>query len=411
MHIVELRSENFKRIQTIAIRPEGNMVHIRGKNGEGKTSVLDSIWAALGGGLAIPTVPIRLGQEQAVIKLDLGSFRVTRTFKAKEDGSYTTSIKVEGADGRKYEKPQAMLDAMVGSLSFDPLSFTRQKPKEQFDTLRQLVPGVDFASIARQQRADFDARTDLNRQAKSLREQVLAISVPAGKIPARVDTAEVVKKITDASAHNSEIERRAGARKIMADEVASLHRQIVELTDRKLLLQNKLDTADPLPAPIDVAALNASLSTASETNKIADDYERRARLEREAEQAEKAAGALTTAMDDREAAKREAIAAASMPVNGLGFGEDCILMDGLPFEQASAAQQLRASLAIATALNPKLRVIMIKDASLLDREAMKWVTAHAEQYDMQVWAESVSDGGVGFILEDGMIKEPEVESF
>ena len=50
LRIIELRGENVKIIKAIRIRPKGNVVIISGKNGAGKTSVLDLIWYCLDGG-------------------------------------------------------------------------------------------------------------------------------------------------------------------------------------------------------------------------------------------------------------------------------------------------------------------------------------------------------------------------
>ena len=47
MKIVKLTAENFKRLEAVEITPDGNTVLISGRNGQGKSSVLDSILAAL----------------------------------------------------------------------------------------------------------------------------------------------------------------------------------------------------------------------------------------------------------------------------------------------------------------------------------------------------------------------------
>lgn len=52
MKIIEFRAERFKRLTAVDITPAGNTVIISGKNGQGKSSVLDAIWLALGGGAA-----------------------------------------------------------------------------------------------------------------------------------------------------------------------------------------------------------------------------------------------------------------------------------------------------------------------------------------------------------------------
>jgi len=75
-------------------------------------------------------------------------------------------------------------------------------------------------------------------------------------------------------------------------------------------------------------------------------------------------------MDQREVQKREAVASAKLPVDGIEFGDGEIMFKGVPFSQASDAERLTVSIAIAMAMNPKLRVIRVRDGSLLDDGSM-----------------------------------------
>jgi hypothetical protein len=91
-----------------------------------------------------------------------------------------------------------------------------------------------------------------------------------------------------------------------------------------------------------------------------------------------------------------------MPVDGLSFGTDEVLYNGLPLAQASSAEQLRVSVAIAMAANPKLRVLRIKDGSLLDEYSLQTLADTAEMNDFQIWIERVdTSGSVGVVMEDG----------
>jgi len=127
-----LTAENVKRLVAVEISPTGNVQIIAGKNGAGKTSVLDSIWFALGGGPAAKgtTKPIRDGQDSARVTLDLGELRVTRTWTGGK-----STLSVESAEGAVYGSPQKMLDALVGRLSFDPLAFAQQDERTQLASL------------------------------------------------------------------------------------------------------------------------------------------------------------------------------------------------------------------------------------------------------------------------------------
>ncbi|KMO23108.1 ATP-binding protein, partial [Methylobacterium aquaticum] len=185
---------------------------ITGRNGQGKSSVLDAIWWALAGTSHIQAVPIRKGENEARIRLDLGEIKVTRTFKRQEDGTFPTKILVESADGARYPSPQRMLDSLLGARSFDPLAFTRMDGKDQLEALKRFVPGVDFDAIDKANKADFTKRTDVNREARTLRSQAAGISLPEDAPSERIDDAALVAKMQQAGEHNALVERRRANR-------------------------------------------------------------------------------------------------------------------------------------------------------------------------------------------------------
>ena len=56
------------------------------------------------------------------------------------------------------------------------------------------------------------------------------------------------------------------------------------------------------------------------------------------------------------------------------------------------------------AANPKLRIVLIRDGSLLDEQSLAAVSAMAEQYDAQVWMERVGEGKeVSVVIKDGRV--------
>lgn len=414
LRIIELRAENIKRLQAVAIRPEGNVVQITGKNGNGKTSVLDAIWWAIEGATHIQAEPIRKGADRARIRLDLGELIVTRTFNAKEEGGgFTTTLTVQTADGFKSTTPQTVLDALAGELAFDPLEFTRMKPEGQFAHLRSFVPDVDFAEVDRLNAKDYTDRTDTNRQAKAAKAQAEAIVVPEDAPAEEVDVAALATQLEEATAHNARVERSRDLRAQAEREVEEIDRQIGELVARRDDLKKRLEEAPALPELKDPAGIRAQIDGARAKNAAVANARRKAELLKEVEGLEAKSAALTKAMDDRDAARSKAIAAAKMPVEGLGFGSGFVTLNGHPFDQASDAEQLAASMAIAAAMNPRLRVIRVRDGSLLDDDAMRQLEAFADAQDLQVWIERVdSSGKVGVVLEDGLVKGapvPEVE--
>jgi DNA repair exonuclease SbcCD ATPase subunit len=426
MRIVNLQAENIKRISVVNITPKGDIVEIAGKNSQGKSSILDSLYYALAGTSEIPSQPIRRGEDGAIIKLDLGDIKITRRFSKKE-GGYTTTVVVENADGARYPSPQTMLDALVGSLSFDPLTFSRQDAPKQFETLKKLT-GLDFSEMEQANKADYDARTAVNRTAKDLRAAAESIIIPDDAPTEPVDESALVEQLAEAGRHNAALEQRKATREAFAAEtvkhrerVTEINTQIAQLQEQAARLQEhvkeieseiaardrKVAEAAVLPAPVDPSAITAQITAARQTNQIVEMSARKAAFAAKAEEAEKQSAKLTKAMADREAEKLKLIAEAKMPIEGIGFGDGIVTLDGLPFDQASSAEQLRASIAIAAAGNPKLRVIRTKDGALLDADSMKLLEGFAEKHDMQIWCEVLATDRPGaVVIEDGHVKEP-----
>ena len=99
------------------------------------------------------------------------------------------------------------------------------------------------------------------------------------------------------------------------------------------------------------------------------------------------------------------LAAAEFPVEGLGFDENGVTLKGFPFEQASDAEKLRVSVAMGLAMNPKLKVILVRDGSLLDDKSLLLVHEMAKAAKAQVWIERVGEGEeCTVIIEAGRIK-------
>jgi hypothetical protein len=172
-------------------------------------------------------------------------------------------------------------------------------------------------------------------------------------------------------------------------------------------LKSKIDSAEPLPAEIDVDELAAKLDRARTANDLYRRKERRDTHIKHAEAAKSEADALTAAIELVDKEKREAITAAAMPVKGLGFGANEILYNDLPFAQASDAVRLRVSVAIAASQDPELRILRIKEGSLLDKNGVKLLDEICEEHDMQAWLEVVMQGEddpMAWVIEAGTVK-------
>lgn len=428
MKIVKLVAENLKRLKCVEIDPKGSIIEISGANGAGKSSVLDAIWWTLAGTRGMQKQPLRQGASDGVSVVELDDLKVTRRYS--HTGS--TLVVERKSDGVRLKTPQDVLDKLIGKIAFDPLAFSRMKPKDQFDQLRKLVKiDVDIDKLDEQNRSDFEKRTDINREVKSMQSRA-EVSFPANLPSEKIDISALSEQVEKAATHNKEREleenRRAGvARQIQNllektsdDDAAVAHlkceikaleeriakREADAASRRKAAgdLKNELDRKQPIPDAIDVTDIRKKINDAVAINSLISRREDNKALLAQISEKRAAADALTDAIEAREKAKAAAIASAKFPVPGLGFGSNEVLLNGVPFEQGSSAEQLRASCAIAMATNPEIRVITIRDGSLLDDASMAVLGELAKGNDFQLWIEVVDTSGtVGVVLEDGVV--------
>jgi DNA repair exonuclease SbcCD ATPase subunit len=419
LKIIRFQAENIKKLTAVEISPEGNVVQITGRNGQGKTSVLDALWWVFTGAANIQSQPIRHGAETARIQVVLGAAGVVELVVERTFTEKASYLSVKTADGAKYPNPQRFMDDLLGSLTLDPLAFMRQKPAEQFNTLRGLVDlDIDPDKLDALNKADFDTRTERNRDARAKRTQAAAIIVPDGTPDEAVDEAALLDTITKAADENADIERRRANRVNAATVIAGNRDTVVRLradaakiiaqADALVVASDKLESdmkaAGPLPDPVDISAVRAELEAAQATNAAVAARKRWNAVTDEAVELEAQADVLTSNMEARTKIKLDAIAAAVMPVPGLSLGDGIVTFNNVPLDQASDAEQLTVSMSIAAAFNPKLRVLRVRDGSLLDDDAMKRMAAFADEKDLQIWVEIVGTGGVGFEMVDGHVK-------
>lgn len=439
--IVELKAENVKRLKAVHIKPDGSLITVGGKNAAGKSSVLDSIAYALGGSALVPEEPIRRGEDQAKVELDLGAFVVTRTFRREQVptdvpnswvwGPTRSTLTVRNKDGAVYPSPQAMLDKLLGSLTFDPLEFARAKPKEQLETLRRLT-NLDTTVLDEQRKAAYDRRAVIKKQIQAAKHRLDEMPgniqddterVSIADLVAELSKAEELRKVADEAARaEQEAQRRtfdlakiAGG---LEGIIEKLERELDEYRKKLSIIKTQQFDADlafhaaqktsmeALAAVPDTAETRQQLKDADEHNKQVDrnDAKRQAWGEhvRLVEQAEDESLTIY-AVDLR---KNELIASVKFPVDGLGFREDGVLFNGLPFEQASTSEQLRISVAIGMALNSQLRVLLVRNGECLDSESRLFLAQLAEESGVQLWMERMTESneGVTVMIEDGQVK-------
>ena len=396
MKIIRLEAENIKRLRAVDISPDPDhhTVVISGDNAQGKTSVLDAIWLALGGKAAQKDnpQPLREGEASAYARITMDSITVTRKWSGER-----TTLLVESREGVKLPSPQKLLDSLVGALNFDPLAFASAHPREQVKQLLEVANvGFDPDELEAQRKQLYDERTAVGRDVRRLRGAL-------AELPQVLQGVGGVPDVQEARAAYERAQADWDRKKALREEYHRLQDEINRLTEQRdaVVAEGKAIQISEWEVTNAREVYDQALTYAEAAASVKE----RERVQLQLAKAEAEQTNLTTQLAELDAWKANHLAAAKMPVEGLSFDDDGLLLNGVPFAQASGAERLKVSLAIALAQNPQIRVIRITDASLLDGANRQVVEEMARQADAQVWLEVVGDGGpLAIHIEDGEVK-------
>lgn len=426
MKIIRLQAKNIKKLTAVELTPDmlkGELIQISGKNGAGKSSVLDCIWYAIGGQSAIPPQPIREGAEKAKIVVELGEGETAElivTRKFSKDSTPTLEVVALGKHAAKLKEPQTVLNALLGTYTFDPLKFMQDEAK-QFNILKKITK-LDFAELDAANKVDYEERRRLNKSKSELDARIKAFGEFPASLPAKpLDSLTISQQIAAAHQENAafnlklqtrdfELDRARRNAQIATNKIARLEEELKQANEDKQRFDKRvIELSEPIEGElIDTSTLTAQLQNMQQTNSL---IEQKAEYESLCAQSRKLfldSEDLTAAMKEREEKKQKAIADAKFPVQGLSFGNGIVLYKGLPLIQASHAEKLRISVAILIAENPKLRVMRVENGESLDPDSLKLFRSLLKGNDWQCLMETVDvSGKVGVIIEDGHIKNLE----
>jgi len=432
--LTHLTVENIKRLRIVEVTPEGNLIIVGGDNEQGKSSLLDSIEMLLNGGRSIPDRPVRQGREKGYIVGTLSNgLNIKRTIMANGN----TSLVVTDAAGQFVSSPQTLFDRMKSLLTFDPLAFANAKGSEQRSILMELV-GLDFSEQSAKRAELFAERAAVKKTIQLLTSQVrdehkdtpadeVDVVAAVGELKAIAEQAAVRKEGYDACmAADGKIARIEcdviALKEAVKNAAHMLDGAKIALAIAREEAKKRSDEFDALPAPVEpdpdavdpienrVDELNSLIESSQETNqRVRDNRERAVNLAKIAE-CSKQTAVLQRAIEDLDDDKAAQLRAATFPIEGLAFDDQAVTLNSLPFDQASSAERLRVSVAMGLAMNPELKILLIRDGSLLDATSKAIIAQMAKDAGGQVWCEVVSkDSECQLIIEDGSVLEtPEV---
>lgn len=424
MKIYEVKSENFKKLSVIELTLDGKGVTITGKNGVGKSTFIDVIYTTLTGN-EIPKNPIQSGKDKAknTVKIKDESGNIIIVEKTYNGDKKTLTVKT--ATGAKYSSPQNFLNETIGNISFDPFEFMCKTPMEQKSFLMDLL-NLDFKEIEKKK---IDLLAEKNANTKSC----LAIESELNSLSYHKDITDLTEKNAgdllaklqevnslenQKSALIAESEKFKNANTIFENRLTEIEEIINNLVKEQediyvKIEENKMkitETERNIESIIisDVSNIQLEMQSIDEHNKkvrenikYLDKQDSKDKVIRDGEK-------IKTALENLEAEKISIIKNANMPIAGLEFSDSGLLYNGLSLNenQLSKGKLIEIGLKISMALNPNLRIMRIKDGSLLDTEMLEIVRKACKDNDYQLFLEKVTDDNeIGFIIEEYNINE------
>lgn len=406
--INQLQIENVKRVKAVKLEPSATgLTVIGGKNGQGKTSVLDAIAWALGGNRNKPSNEKRDGSlvpPTINIVMDNG----LQVIRKGKNGDLTV------VDPTGQKAGQKLLDEFISSMALDLPKFMNANNKEKAETLLKIIGlGAELAEMERKAAQTFNTRTTIGQIATQKEKHAEDMLTYPDAPTELVSAGDLIKQQQAIMATNAENQRKREDKAKYEREVAETRSKIFDLEASLANSLNSLKVAqmhaeelhdestEALERNIeDVEAINNKVRTNMEREKAQD----------EATNYRKQYGTMSEELQKIQEAKTKMLQNADLPLPGLSVDDGELVYNGAKWDCMSGADQLRVAVAIARKLNPNCGFVLLDKLEQMDQETLKEFGTWLEAEGLQVIATRVSTGDeCSIVIEDGYIKGEYIE--
>lgn len=404
--ISELQIENVKKVKAVAFEPQENgLTIIGGRNGQGKTSVLDAIAWTLGGNKYKPSNPHREG---SVVPPEL-HIKLTNGLLVERTGVNST-LKITDPDGNK--GGQQLLDSFVEQFAIDLPRFMNQTNKEKAATLLKIIGvGDQLYKLEDEEQRLYNQRHAIGQIAdqkeKFAKEMPLYSNVPTEIVSA----AELIKKQQNILAVNGENQRKREQAEKYRREVSELNEKISELNIKLAEATANLETAQKSAENLtdeSTAEIEQSIESIEETNRKVRANLDREKAEIDAEDYRRQYEELSLQIDNIRKAKTALLESKELPLENLSVQDGELIYNGFKWDNMSASEQLKVSTAIVRKLNPNCGFVLLDKLEQMDTDTLREFGEWLEKEGLQAIATRVSIGGeCSIIIEDGGVRAEE----
>ena len=414
MQIKKIKIENILGISSMEFEA-GKFTEITGKNGEGKTSVLEAIKSALKSGH--DATLLRTGSKggEAVIVLDDG---VQITKKIGESDSTTI---VTDADGKRVNKPASVIKQLTDVMSVNPIDFLRSTKKERVSVLLESLPivadsqrlsaitglsdipdGHALIVLETIYKSIYDNRTGLNRSIKEKRATInqLSETLP-DQIEGDTDQSDLLIQLKqhDDERDNrlNEIETKLEGYRVdhelkikeLMEKINAEKQSFASILEKSNIAKNNARQKHAE----NTTAIRENIAAIQEQQKQAAKHESTRQtivmMSEQANNMQNDADTMSVALANLETYKSELLG--SLPIKGLTVIDGEIYRNGVQFDRLNTAQQVEISIEIAKLRAGNLPVCCADGLELLDSDRFEEFKKQSIESGLQLFVTRVTD--------------------
>ena len=409
-----LELENVKRVKAIKLEPaENGLTVIGGRNGQGKTSILDAIAWTLGGDRKRPSDAKRDGSAT-----DPKLYGKLTNGGVVERSGKNSTLKVTDPEGKR--AGQKLLDSFIEELALDLPKFIAQSDAEKARTLLGILGVSDtLERLDLAEKAIYNKRTTVGQIRDQKRGVVEELPFWPDAPQEPVSAAELIEQQQEILAKNGENQRlreKVGTlttkRDALATEIIALNDRIRDLEKQR---DEKVEDQRDIMQQLDIATTSAANLHDESTTKIerslADidiindkvrDNAMRAAAQKEVDALADEYRELTDEIEKIRASKRELLQGAKLPLDGLSIEDGALVYNGQRWDCMSGSDQLKVATAVVRKLKPECGFVLVDKMEQMDATTMRQFGEWAESQGLQIIATRVTDGDYcTIVIEDG----------
>ena len=406
MKVTEVAVENVKKVRTVELDCSGeSLTVIGGKNRQGKTSILDALTFALGGGKYKPSAyknTDTVGNPSIVVKFDNGIV-VERTGK-------NGSLKVTDQHGKK--AGQSLLNEFITQFALNLPKFLNSNDKEKAKILLDVI-GVEkeLYEIEQRETKIYNERHGFGTIVDQKKKYALELDYYEDMPEKPIESKELLDKIQKVMAQNVEnrrlkdnkeqIERNWGNQ---VELINSITERLQEANDKLEEIEADKEKADlvEIPEDQDTEEIQAQIDTMEDDNTMIRANLEKQKAEEDAEAGKKKYDLMTEDLEAVRAEKFKLLQNADLPLPGLSIIDGVLAYNEIKWDCLSSSEQLKIAVSIVQKLNGNCQFVLMDKLEQMDVDTMNEFGEWLTEKGLQVIATRVSTGDeCSIIIEDG----------